>query len=161
LNLPTKTYFDDGPLILLDGLRVSNPNDIINFDPLKIKRLDVVTRRYYYGNMISDGIVSYTTYKGDLAGFALHPGNIVVRFDGLQREREFYSPEYSNENTRDHLPDLRNVLYWLPNINTDKNGKANFNFYTSDLTGKFLCVIQGITTTGSSGSSAFTIDVIK
>jgi hypothetical protein len=160
-NLPTKTYFDDDPLILFDGVPVSNTNDIINFDPLKIKRLDVVTHKYYNGNMISDGIVSYTTYNGDLADFTLHSGNVVIKFDGLQREREFYSPTYSKEQTNAHLPDLRNVLYWSPDVKTDKNGNANLSFYTSDVTGKFACVVQGITSNGESGSNTFVIEVNK
>lgn len=160
LNFLTKTYFDDDPLILLDGLPVLNTSSIIEFDPLKIKRLDIIAGRHYYGNMISDGIVSYATYNGDLAGFNFNAGNVVVKFDGLQREREFYSPGYSSEEkTGKYLPDLRNVLYWSPNIRTNINGKANFSFYTSDVTGKFACVVQGIMPDGAAGSNIIIFDV--
>ncbi len=158
----TKTFSDNDPLILLDGLPVSNANNIIKLDPLKIKKLDVVARKYYYGNIMAGGIVSYTTYRSDLADFPLSAGEVVVKFDGLQREREFYSPVYdSMQPIQNHLPDLRNVLYWLPELKTSADGKANLDFYTSDITGKFACVLQGITADGLAGSSIVTFEVGK
>ncbi|MBV9963909.1 MAG: hypothetical protein JO072_16820 [Parafilimonas sp.] len=161
-DFSTKTFFDTDPLILFDGMPVTNATRIILFDPLKIKRLDVVARKYYYGNIITDGIVSFTTYRGDLADIPLTAGEIVVKFDGLQHEREFYSPVYStDEQIKNRLPDLRNVLYWSPKIETGADGKAGFNFYTSDITGKFACIVQGITADGFAGSNMITFDVTK
>jgi len=162
LDFLTKTFSENDPLILLDGMPVADAGRIIEFDPLKIKRLDVVARKYYYGNIIADGIVSYTTYHGDLADFHLKAGELVIKFDGLQREREFYLPVYNTEEQiKNHLPDVRNVLYWSPKIETGADGKAHVDFYTSDLTGKFACVIQGITADGLAGSNIITFDVNK
>jgi len=59
------------------------------------------------------------------------------------------------------LPDVRNVLYWSPKIKTGVDGKTSFNFYTSDIPGKFACIIQGITANGLAGSNIITFDVIK
>ncbi len=158
----TKTFNDNDPLVLIDGMPVSDINRIMQFDPLKIKKLDIVARQYYFGNIVADGIVSYTTYHGDLADFPLNAGELAVKFDGLQREREFYSPVYnSDEQIKNHLPDVRNVLYWSPKIKTGADGKTSFNFYTSDITGKFACLIQGITADGLAGSSIITFDVTK
>lgn len=159
LNYLTKSFLDNDPLVLLDGLPVLNTNNIIEFDPLKIKRLDIIAGKHYYGNIVSDGIVSYATYNGDLANWPLNTADVVVQFDGLQREREFYSPVYSKEKTEKHLPDLRNVLYWSPNIKTNANGNASLNFYTSDLPGKFACVVQGISADGTAGSNIIILNV--
>ena len=85
---------------------------------------------------------------------------MVIQFDGLQREREFYSPVYNNpDQSQKHLPDLRNVLYWSPKIKTDINGKGKFSFYTSDLSGKFLCLIQGNSSDGLAGSNMIILNV--
>ncbi|HRH58938.1 MAG TPA: hypothetical protein PL045_00070, partial [Chitinophagaceae bacterium] len=136
-NLLNNTYFDDDPLILLDGLPVNNTNRFMEFDPLKIKKIDVVSRRYYYGNIVADGIVSCTTYKGDLAGYTLSPGEVAIEFEGLQREREFYSPAYNtNEQIENRIPDLRNVLQWSPHLLLNA-GAAAVNFFTSDVAGKY------------------------
>jgi hypothetical protein len=86
----------------------------------------------------------------------------LVLFDGLQREREFYSPVYNTEEQiKNHLPDVRNVLYWSPNIKTGSDGKTSVTFYTSDIPGKFACVLQGITAGGLAGSNIVTFDVTK
>ncbi|HNP23616.1 MAG TPA: hypothetical protein PKM63_06205 [Panacibacter sp.] len=155
-------FFDDDPLVLVDGLPVLNTNEVVAFDPLKIKKLEVMARKYYFQNFSTNGIVSYTTYKGDLAGFPLNEGEVVVEFDGLQQQREFYSPGYTDDNKRSsRLPDLRNVLYWEPEIKTGPNGNAQLTFYTSDVTGKFACVVQGITIDGLTGSSIITFTVVK
>jgi hypothetical protein len=162
LDALTKTYNDNDPLVLFDGMPITNINRIMQFDPLKIKRLDIVARKYYFGNILTDGIVSYTTYNGDLADFPLNADEVAVKFDGLQREREFYSPIYStDEQIKNHLPDVRNVLYWSPKIKTGADGKTSFNFYTSDIPGKYACVIQGITANGLAGSNIITFDVTK
>ena len=35
-----------------------------------------MARKYYFQNFSTNGIVSYTTYKGDLAGFPLNEGKL-------------------------------------------------------------------------------------
>ncbi|MFD2569973.1 hypothetical protein ACFSUS_04965 [Spirosoma soli] len=68
-NVPYKEIFTDNPLILLDGVPVYNTDRLMAFRPLKIKALDVVARRYFLGYSLLPGIISFKTYKGDLAGF--------------------------------------------------------------------------------------------
>src|SRR5690554_2593806 len=89
--------FAQGPMWLVDGVRVFDVNSIIAFDPLKVWRLDVVSSRYYYGKVSFFGIVSYSTYTGDLAGFPVDKRAWVTEYDGLNWQREFYSPVYETE----------------------------------------------------------------
>src|SRR5215204_4702065 len=133
LNAPYKTFFEEDPMVLIDGMPVFDINKMVSFDPLKIKKIDVVTHRYYHGSMVNHGIVSYKTYEGDLGGFELDPNAVVVEYEGLQLQRQFYSPTYSAENKMENrLPDFRNVLYWSPGLITNHDGKGEFSFYTSE-----------------------------
>jgi len=142
-------FYDSGPLILFDGVPISDATRIIQFDPLKVKKIEVVTRRYFYGSSVNNGIVSYTTYQGDLAGLSLDPGAFILEFQGLQLHREFYSPVYETAvQSGSRIPDLRNLLSWSPDILTDEQGKKQLSFYTSDLPGRYAVVIQGISATG-------------
>ena len=143
MNIPYKDYFDSDPLVLLDGVPVS-VNGIIQFDPLKVKRVDVIARKYFYRNAVYNGIVSYATYTGDLSGYELDPHSVVVEYEGLQLRREFYSPDYNASISKnDRQPDRRNVLLWSGNIRaTQVNNKINF--YTSDVAGTFLIRVEGI-----------------
>jgi hypothetical protein len=150
----------DDPLVLLDGVPVFDPNKIMAFDPLKVKRLDVVARNYLLGPLLLPGMLSYATYKGDLAGFRLDPRSVLMEYDGLALQREFYAPRYDDDKRQaSRLPDLRHLLYWSPRVRTDAQGKARLDFYTSDQEGTYLGVVNGLSADGLAGSSTFTFEV--
>jgi hypothetical protein len=150
----------EDPVILLDGVPLKSADEIMRFDPRKIRKLEVVTRPYYLGPSTFRGIVSYTTYGGDLAGFELDPHAVKVDYEGLQLRREFYSPRYEAQKERsDRTPDQRNLLFWDPDVTTGGDGKVEFDFYTSDVEGDFLIVIEGLANGGlfGSGKNSFTV----
>lgn len=158
---PLNLYFENDPLVLLDGLPVTDLDKLMQFDPLKIKRLDLITRKYFAGKNVIEGIVSFSTYKGNLDGFQLNPDALLVDYPGLQLQREFYSPVYDTEQQmQSPLPDFRNVLVWAPDIKTSK-GNSKLEFYASDRPGKYAVVVQGITTNGIAGSKIVYFTVSK
>jgi hypothetical protein len=156
-------FLDEGdPLVLLDGIPVFNIDKVVAIDPLKVKKLDMLNHVYYWGPIFADGLMSYTTYKGDLGGTEINPHAVVLDYEGMQLEREFYSPVYQTENQqKSRLPDFRNVLYWAPDVNTNNAGKANISFYTSDRPGKYITVVQGLTADGQAGSFHLNFEVNK
>ncbi|MEO6288308.1 MAG: hypothetical protein ABIO76_00215, partial [Ginsengibacter sp.] len=159
---PVEELFNLNPLVLLDGVPVFDINKIIAYNPLKVQKLEVVASRYYWGPIIADGIVSYTTYKANLEDYTLDPNDIVLDYDGLQQQRIFYSPNYTMDKAlQSPLPDYRDVLLWAPSITTDKKGKGAFSFYTGDLPGKYVIVLQGISAGGEAGRSSAIINVEK
>lgn len=161
-NEPDISYFSHDPLVLIDGVPVFNTNKIVAIDPLKIKRIVVTTAKFFQGSQQYDGIVSYGTYNGDLESYQLDPNSLVVEYDGLQLEREFYSPQYETpDDASSRIPDYRNVLYWAPDIKT-KSGRQAISFYTSDIPGKYFVLVQGISDTGESGfaTTQFTVEPV-
>jgi hypothetical protein len=161
-NPAVKNFFENDPLILLDGVPVFDAGTIMAFDPLKIKKIEVVTERYYAGPIVCDGIITFKTYEGDLAGYELDPNAIVLEYEGLQRQREFYSPVYETaEQIESRIPDFRNLLFWSPEINTDASGKTKISFYSSELVGKFVVCVQGLTQSGLPGSAVLSFIVNK
>jgi hypothetical protein len=160
-NQAFDNIFETAPLVLFDGVPVFDADKIIAFDPLKIKRIDVVAQKFFQNNMVHDGIINYSTYQGDLAGYQLDANALIVEYEGLQLQREFYSPVYETPATNIRVPDFRNVLYWSPEIHTDKNGKKQVTFYTADIPGTYGVVIQGITSSGLAGSRTTTFSVTK
>jgi hypothetical protein len=154
------TYFEEDPLILLDGIPISEASKIIALDPQKVKRIEVVTHNYYVGSSEFAGIVNVKSYSGEIGATQIDPNSLVVEYDGLQQQREFYSPQYgSRETEENHMPDFRNVLYWAPQIMTGPDGKSQLTFYSSDLIGKFAVVIQGITVEGLPGKTTTLFEV--
>jgi hypothetical protein len=161
LDAVNKKLFDEDPMVLLDGIPLFDIDEIMEFDPLKIKKMEVLTRKMYHGVIAMPGIVSYTTYSGDLSDFTLDPKCVVLDYEGLQLQREFYTPKYETAKQRDtRLPDQRNLLHWAPTVITGKDGKQRVEFYSSDLTGTFLVVIEGLTKNGLAGSGSSTFQVM-
>jgi hypothetical protein len=148
------------PLMMVDGVTFFDEDEIMEVDPLKVKTLDVMRREYYLGMQTFSGLVSYTTYTGDLAGFKINPHSVVIDYEGLQRQREFYSPRYENQKQREsRLPDQRYLLYWNPSVSTAPDGKAQISFYTSDVQGNFEVIVEGLDEQGGAGkaSSSFSV----
>lgn len=162
MNALFNTYFEDSPLLLLDGQPIRDATRIISLDPQKIRRIEVVSRRFFSGASIWDGIVSLRSYDGNLGATQLDPTAIVMNYEGLQAAREFYSPVYDSDSARQSsVPDFRNVLQWSPKITVGPNGKSKINFYTSDLKGRFAVVVQGLTDQGLAGSGIATFEVTE
>jgi len=150
----------ENPLVLLDGMPVFDTNRIMAFDPLKIRQLDVVTSRYVVGPAIHDGLISYTTYSGDLAGFPTDPQALLQEYAGLQGQRDFYAPSYDTPAAvKSRLPDFRNLLYWNPQVRAAGANGATLSFYTSDQVGVYRVVVQGLSQAGHTGSTSFTFEV--
>lgn len=136
--------------LLVDGVPVfDRGNRIIGFDPDKVETIEVVEKTTYLGPATFNSLVNFTTHEGDLAGFDFGPGAMILNYEGLQLQREFYSPQYdSPTEAASRHPDLRNVLFWAPEIRTNKEGKAIISFYTSDETGRYTVRINGLTADG-------------
>ncbi|HVZ96814.1 MAG TPA: hypothetical protein VG847_08065 [Chitinophagaceae bacterium] len=129
-------------------------------DPLKLYRLEVVNRKYFLGNAVFEGILNRTSYNNDMAGYELNDATIID-YDGMQVQREFYSPSYENEEEiSSHLPGFRNVLFWQPDINLAPGKKQTISFYSSDLPGTYK-VVQGLTKNGLCGKKIFSFQVKK
>jgi hypothetical protein len=155
-------YLKEGPLAMLDGVPIFDIDKVYSIDPLKVRKLDVIHNRYFYGPATAEGILSFTTYKGNMGGFEIDPKAMIIDYEGPGLQREFYSPVYATEQQAgSRIADFRNLLYWAPNVNTDNQGKDAVSFYTSDQQGKYMGVIQGITADGKAGSQYFTFEVKK
>ena len=153
-------YLENDPLMLLDGVPVFNVDKIVAYDPLKVQKLEVVASKYHWGPITADGILNFTTYKGNIDGYTMNPNDLLLDYEGLQQQRIFYSPNYSTPDAlQSRLPDFRDVLYWSPDVHTDEKGKGAFSFYTGDIPGKYLVVLQGISSNGNAGSQQIIVTV--
>ena len=110
--------------------------------------------------LFSSGIINVKSYSGEVGATQIDPNATVLEFEAIKSRREFYSPSYDSENEKQsRLPDYRNVLYWSPRILTGADGKSQLSFFTSDVPGKFVLCIQGITQEGVPGSTFTSFEV--
>lgn len=159
INIPKSVK----PLIILDGVPIfDSGNKIIKYDPKKVRSLDVVAQKYFLGALNFEGILNFTTYKGNLPDFQLDTRATVIDYEGLQLKREFYSPVYESAiQAESRIPDFRNVLYWSPDIKLNSGGKKVISFYTSDQENNYTIMLQGLSSSGKAGSASLNIEVKK
>jgi hypothetical protein len=153
--LSRQGLLEGNPLVLVDGAPYFNMDRVMEIDPKKISKLEIIRDQYYYGPSIFDGVLNFSSYKPNLANLEINPNTVVLDYEGMQLQREFYVPSYetaAQQNSR--IPDFRNLLYWSPSVS-----KGQISFYTSDLPGTYIGLMNGISKDGVPGNGVFTFEV--
>ncbi len=97
----------------------------------------------------SGGAIAVYTKKGGQNTNANFVGLSKVSIIGYSPLKEFYSPNYAQENPLDALDDIRTTLYWQPYIFLDKDKKkTTLSFYNNDISKKLKVVIEGVNALG-------------
>jgi len=145
-------------VVILDGL-ITQQSVLTTLVPNDIYSIEVLLKPYLltvYGTAASGGAIVITTKRGGDANYAptAAPGSAFYTFNGLYRPRVFYSPKY--EATAPVIPsDTRTTIFWEPELITDKNGKASFEFYNADEPGTYRVVLEGIDADGNLGRQVY------
>ncbi len=142
----TKETYRRNAFVMVDGVPLRNYDRVVTYDPLKIKKIRIVPRKFIIGAEIYLGIVSFESYPGRFDAFELDSALVAIDYEGLKLKRQFYAPVYDDKNIDSRMPDMRSTLMWMPNIDFGK--QKSLCFYTSDLTGKFVAVLEGMTKDG-------------
>jgi hypothetical protein len=147
-------------LVLLNNVPVFDYSLIRPLGSKQIQRIELKTKRMYYGDLEIFGIFSIFT-KEDYLPF-LESGKKVFPFPNevLSPVKNNIVPDYSLEVKRNSkIPDFRSTLYWNPDFDVKNKVINTFEFYTSDLKTSYEIVIQGITSDGIPLSARATIEV--
>ncbi len=160
LNPVIQEILPGQPLSLLDGVPIFDMDAFFRFDPFKLKSVEVVAQRYLYNQFLYNGIISWKTFSPSLENFNLSANALVVEYEGMLPEREFYSPVYDTpQKFASRLPDYRNVLQWDPSVRLTGSGPFTTSFYTSDIPGKYAVVVEGLSKEGHAGSAVVGFEV--
>ncbi|MDO3627462.1 carboxypeptidase-like regulatory domain-containing protein [Mucilaginibacter sp. BT774] len=146
-------------LVVVDGLEL--PPTRSNIDYLRandVETVEVLTggTAAIYGFRGSNGVLVITRKKGKMKDLRDIPsfGVLPITVQGYQKVREFYSPKYESNATY-ALPDLRSTIYWQPELITDKDGNASFEYYNADSKGTYRVVVEGIDEKGHMGRQVY------
>ena len=148
-------------LVLLDGIPIYNHEDILQYNPMYIKTVDIYDGRYMFRGENYECIISFITREGDLPFFQLGEGSQLLDYECPQLPSPLEIPDYSSNAIKNfRKPDFRHTLYWNPLVEFTKGQPLNLSFYTSDLCGEFKVKVEGITTDGKIilGSSYFQVE---
>lgn len=137
--------FKQAPLLMFDGLILSDASKILSKNSKEIDKIEVVPYEYYYGSSHLYGIINVISKKQD------------CQLSELPKNTErYYLPlftqgvEYLNTNDyqqKNHA-DYRTNLLWEPKINLTKDKHFNLEFTSSDVKGEYELTVEGISEKG-------------
>jgi hypothetical protein len=94
------------------------------------------------------GAIAIYTKKG-VDAYKSARGLDFIMVPGYAPIREFYSPNYAEQQVNFNTKDTRNTLLWNPVIRTDNaNKKAKIVFYNNDISNSFRVVLEGMDSDG-------------
>ena len=135
--------------------------DLMYFKPRAVKSVEIIMNVKEKPKDLDDAdFIDFARERGRPAIISIYTydkqgleSNFGKRFRGMQklkmlgfiREKEFYSPVYSEDDTT-NIIDHRVTLYWDPKIKPDSTGHASVSFYNSDIATSLRFELSGMTT---------------
>jgi hypothetical protein len=153
INVPPMVVIIDGAQVPLESLENISASNVYAIEVLRSGANLAI-----YGSNASGGAIVVTLRKGftreQLQKNQFEPqGLITALFKGYDKMREFYNPGFENPNAIAELA-KKPTIYWKPNLITDKDGKASFEFY-NPAPGNYRLVIEGIDDEGKLGRAVY------
>jgi hypothetical protein len=130
---------------MIDGVAIFDVEAVLAVSPRLIDRLEIVNAPYIRGNVTFGGIISLISKNNDLGYIDLPSSGLLVDYQMLDLPRE--DPEMQGIGDP-RMPDVRNTLYWNPELSPSPGTDQRISFRTSDLKGEYEILIRG---TGSDG----------
>jgi hypothetical protein len=143
------------PLVLIDWVAVEDVDRILAMPPREIERIELINAPYVKGPMIYGGVINFISRKNDFAGIDLPESGIFIHYD-------FISPSFivqEAQNPPDHMPYIRNTLFWDPDLPISPAGKTEFSFTAPDNPGEYLILFRGTNRQGNEIVSSARIEV--
>jgi len=106
-------------------------------------RDDLANRPAVLGQIYTYKGNTYYTYEGCIIHEQQPAGSVIDTISGIHYSVEFYPADYSKFNPV--APEYVSTIYWNHLLKLSSATKNTVSFYTSDITGDFKIIVQGIT----------------
>jgi hypothetical protein len=137
LNNSAHIYFEDKPLILIDGIPVRDLNIIKGMGTADIDRVDICQSERFFGDLRFPGVVAIYTTKADYSMLPESSQLARLKLETIQLQTKLAEPSVTEPN----IPDLRQLLYWNPT--TQPNPNMTVQCRTSAIEGQFKIQVRG------------------
>lgn len=138
LDHPTDTT----ELILVDGVPFSS-QEILELSPYAVSKIHVIPNHFYLGEVTAKGVLHLETLERDMEG--LNYQQYDLNYVGVQGRKKYRQTDHTDVCEE---PDYRDQLLWMPTVDAGE-GKLEFDFFTSDISGTYQIRIEGITASGA------------
>jgi hypothetical protein len=134
------------PLVMIDGIAIADIESVLAVSPRLVARIEIVDAPYIRGNVTFGGIINVVSRKGDLAMIDLPESGLLLHYQMFDQTNTCL-PDFGSED--DHLPDVRNTLFWNPQLELTPGKDTVISFNTSDSYGEYVVLVRGFDSQGS------------
>jgi TonB-dependent SusC/RagA subfamily outer membrane receptor len=143
------------PLFVLDGMPVDK-DMIANLNTFDVESIDVLkgASAAIFGSRGGGGVISILTKRGNENydySQDIVPGVLVAKIAGYNVPKEFYAPAYGQNGIQNTNPDYRSTVFWAPMLQTDKQGRATFEYYNTDAATSVDVRVECLSSAGTPG----------
>jgi len=164
LDIPLRGGPNPPMLVVFDGVEIPGPN--MNLDEINVNDIETIevlrnSSASIYGARGMGGVLIITSRRGGIEPIStgIPDGLLPISPKGYYKAREFYAPRYDHAENAFNREDLRSTIYWKPELVTDKDGNASFDYYNADGTGSYRLIIEGIDENGNLGRQVYRYQV--
>ncbi len=156
----TRLVLPAAPVYFLDGIIVYDINPLIYLNSAMIDRIEMHNLHWVFGAVELPGIVAIFTKTAEYlrilpdlpyasAHHVIFPHTTTVHA-GTSHENKEINPA---------APDLRQVLYWNPQVVLQAGKSTEISFFSGDLSGDYVVRVEGISPDGSAVHATATISI--
>lgn len=138
LNTPLNDVFRENPLILIDAMPVFDADALAAFNPIKIKKLDVITREFSFNKDKYSGVISFTSFDNDFGGYELPDKALYLNYPEVQKSKKLQSPHFNIDLKDPSFPDFRTSLIWIQNSKLAESLKI----HASEIKGEYEILLS-------------------
>ena len=113
----------------------------------KVKRIDLVCKRYNCGELLFPGILAVFSKTNEIGKIQPDASRLRFQLGDYLAGSAFNSTGYGRE-IPDNQPDFRQLIYWNPDLAISRAQEAVPDFFASDHSGNYIIRIEGITSAG-------------
>lgn len=134
--------------VFLDGVYLDDMDKLSALNSDKIKKIEIVYNQRAFDNCVYDGALSVFTKHNEIDKMNPDPFSLILDDESASKTYTTKNDVFRPTPKSNNLPFFKQLLYWNPNLNLEKNKTANIEFYAPDNTGVFNLNIKGITDDG-------------
>lgn len=147
LRRPDNGYYL--PLMLMDNIKIDDPEQLLKIPLTKIERVEVINADYVVESIKYNGIMSFYSRNKDFAGLELNKNSLFFSYDLFSDISTGF--DFDRRPSDRRIPDRRILLYWNPDLRLPAAEKTRISFITSDCTGNYMVFVRSKNSPGQDG----------
>ncbi len=141
---------DENPAFFIDGIYCHKIDPLLYLNSELLHRIEIQNRNWIHGNLAFPGIVALFSKGNEYLKLVNDLPLYKYKFNFFEKNRQFTPPVYSyNEPVKADQPDLRQLLFWEPEVEISNNQNVRISISTGDLSGSFLIQFIAMDATGN------------